>query len=41
MTPDSTLREQDETINNSAVYVVLGIVLVVAGFLVDSRHALF
>jgi len=37
----ATLNEQDETINNSAVYVVLGIVLVVAGFLVDSRHALF
>jgi tellurite resistance protein TehA-like permease len=37
----ATPSEQDETINSSAVYVVLGIVLVFAGFLVDSRHALF
>jgi hypothetical protein len=37
----ATLNEQDETINSSAVYVALGIVLVFAGFLVDSRHALF
>jgi hypothetical protein len=37
----ATLSEQDETINNSAVYVALGVVLVFAGFLVDSRHALF
>jgi hypothetical protein len=37
----ATLNEQDETINASAVYVALGIVLVFAGFLVDSRHALF
>ena len=37
----ATINEQDETINNSAVCVVLGIVLVFAGFLVDSRHALF
>jgi len=37
----ATLNEQDETINTSAVYVVIGIVLVFAGFLVDSRHALF
>jgi hypothetical protein len=37
----ATLSEQDETINTSALYVGLGIVLVFAGFLVDSRHTLF
>ena len=37
----ATLAEQDETINTSALYVGLGIVLVFAGFLVDSRHTLF
>jgi hypothetical protein len=37
----ATLSEQDEMINSSAVYVALGIVLVFAGFVVDSRHALF
>lgn len=37
----ATLSEQEESINNSAVFVALGIVLVFAGFLVDSRHTLF
>src|ERR1051326_4821551 len=37
----ATLGEQDETINNSAVFVTLGLVLVVVGVLLDSRHALF
>jgi hypothetical protein len=35
-TPD----EQNETINNSAVFIVLGLVLVLIGVLVDSRHSL-
>jgi divalent metal cation (Fe/Co/Zn/Cd) transporter len=37
----ATLSEQDETINNSAVYIVLGLVLVAIGILFDSRHSLF
>jgi divalent metal cation (Fe/Co/Zn/Cd) transporter len=36
----ATLSEQDETINNSAVYIVLGLVLVAIGILFDSRHSL-
>jgi hypothetical protein len=35
-TPD----EQNDTINNSAVFIVLGLVLVLIGVLVDSRHSL-
>jgi hypothetical protein len=37
----ATLSEQDETINNSAVFVTLGVVLVIIGVLLDSRHAFF
>jgi hypothetical protein len=37
----ATLGEQEETINSSAVFVTLGIILVIAGVLLDSRHALF
>jgi hypothetical protein len=36
----ATLDEQNETINNSAVFIVLGVILVVIGVLVDSRHSL-
>jgi hypothetical protein len=36
----ASLEEQDETINNSAVFVVLGLILVVIGVVVDSRHSL-
>jgi hypothetical protein len=36
----ATLDEQYETINNSAVFIVLGVILVVIGVLVDSRHSL-
>ena len=32
--------EQNETINNSAVFIVLGLILVLIGVLVDSRHSL-
>ncbi len=34
-------EEQEETINNSAVFVAVGIVLLLIGFLVDSRIRLF
>jgi hypothetical protein len=37
----ATLGEQDETINSSAVFVGLGVVLVVIGVLIDGRHAIF
>jgi hypothetical protein len=37
----ATLSEQDETINHSAVYIALGLVLVAIGILLDSRHSLF
>ena len=37
----ATLSEQDEAINTSAVFVALGIVLVIIGALLDSRHAFF
>lgn len=37
----ATLGEQDEAINNSAVFVGLGIVLVVIGVLLDGRHSFF
>ncbi|HET7554897.1 MAG TPA: hypothetical protein VFJ75_04525 [Gaiellaceae bacterium] len=37
----ATLGEQNETINNSAVFIALGLVLVAIGVLFDSRHSLF
>src|SRR5215831_5578925 len=37
----ATLGEQEDTINSSAVFVTLGIILVIVGVLLDSRHALF
>ena len=37
----ATLGEQNETINNSAVFIALGLVLVAIGILIDSRHSLF
>jgi hypothetical protein len=36
----ATQEEQFETINNSAVFIVLGLILVLIGVLVDSRHSL-
>jgi hypothetical protein len=36
----ATLDEQNETINNSAVFIVLGLVLVLIGVVVDSHHSL-
>ena len=36
----ATLDEQNETINNSAVFIILGLILVLIGVAVDSRHSL-
>ena len=36
----ATLDEQNETINNSAIFIVLGLVLVLIGVVVDSHHSL-
>jgi hypothetical protein len=37
----ASLREQNETINNSAVFVCVGLILVGIGIALDSRHSLF
>ena len=37
----ATRDEQEESINSSAVFVVLGVVLIVLGAASDNRHALF
>ena len=37
----ASLREQNETINNSAVFVGVGLLLVGIGIALDSRHSLF
>jgi hypothetical protein len=37
----ATLGEQEEAINNSAVFVGLGIILVAIGVLLDGRHSFF
>jgi hypothetical protein len=36
----ATLREQNEAINNSALFVTLGLILIFVGFAVDAKHAL-
>lgn|SRR3954468_1763973 len=36
----ATLDEQNETINNSAVFILLGLILVLIGVVVDSHHSL-
>jgi hypothetical protein len=36
----ATRDEQEETINNSAVFIVLGLILVLIGVAVDSQHSL-
>jgi hypothetical protein len=36
----ATAEEQNDTINNSAVFIGLGVILVVIGILVDGRHSL-
>jgi hypothetical protein len=37
----ASLPEQNETINNSAIFIVLGLVLVFIGVAFDSHHSLF
>ena len=37
----ATLAEQEETINNSAVFVAVGFVLTAIGILIDPNHKLF
>jgi hypothetical protein len=37
----ATHGEQYETITSSAVFISLGVILIIIGALVDSRHALF
>ena len=37
----ATLTEQHETINNSAIFICLGLVLVFIGVAFDSNHSLF
>ena len=37
----ATLGEQNDTINNSAVFIAIGLILVALGILFDSRHAFF
>jgi hypothetical protein len=37
----ATLPEQHETINNSAVFISLGLILVALGAIIDTRHSLF
>jgi urea transporter len=37
----ATFGEQNETINNSAIFVTLGLILVVIGLLIDPKHAIF
>jgi hypothetical protein len=37
----ATLVEQNEAINNSAVFVCVGLMLVILGVALDSRHSLF
>ena len=36
----ATLREQNETINSSAVFVTLGFILIAVGFAFDAKHSL-
>lgn len=36
----ATPEEQQETINNSAIFIGLGVILVIIGVLVDGRHSL-
>ena len=37
----ATLGEQNDTINNSAVFIAIGLILVAIGIIFDSRHAFF
>ena len=37
----ATKEEQEEAINSSAVFLPIGLVLIIVGIAADSRHALF
>jgi hypothetical protein len=37
----ATQQEQEETIHNSGVFVAVGLVLLLIGFALDTRHSLF
>jgi len=37
----ATLGEQNETINVSAVFIILGFVMIAIGVCIDSRHTVF
>jgi hypothetical protein len=37
----ATLSEQNETIGNSAIFISLGLILIVLGAAIDTRHSLF
>ena len=37
----ATLTEQHETINNSAIFIALGLILIALGAAIDTRHSLF
>jgi hypothetical protein len=37
----ATPEEREETINMSAIYVLLGFVLILFGFAADTRYSLF
>ena len=37
----ASLGEQNESINNSAVFVTLGLILIAVGFGFDAKHSLF
>jgi hypothetical protein len=37
----ATLSEQNETIGNSAIFISLGLILIVLGADIDTRHSLF
>ena len=37
----ATLQEREETINNSAVFVALGIALIILGVIADTRYDLY
>jgi hypothetical protein len=36
----ATLDEQNETINNSAIFIAVGLILILIGVVVDSHHSL-
>jgi hypothetical protein len=37
----ATLVEQNEAINSSAIFVTIGVILVLVGVVIDTRHSVF